>query len=94
MKTEVYSWRLSGELKSELEREARLRKASVSSVLELAIRDWLKKGAVHGKEDEEEQRRLHAAAANCLGTFTGRDSHRAESARKSVRQRLGRRYAR
>ena len=44
MRTEVYSWRLSGELKSDLEREARLRKVPVSSVLETAVRDWLKKG--------------------------------------------------
>lgn len=93
MKTEVYSWRLSSELKSELEREARLRKAPVSSVLELAIRNWLKKRAVSGDEDEE-QRRLHEAAAKSVGALAGRHSRRSEAMRKLVRQRLARRYAR
>jgi hypothetical protein len=93
MKTEVYSWRLSSDLKSELEREARIRKASVSSVLDLAVRDWLGKTA-EPREELDEQRRLHAAAAACVGTFTGRNPHRAETARASIRQRLGRRYGR
>jgi predicted transcriptional regulator len=93
MKTEVYSWRLSSELKSELEREARLRKASVSSVLDVAIRNWLKKSAVSDDEDEE-QRRLHEVAAKSLGALAGRNPRRSETARKLVRQRLGRRYAR
>jgi len=93
MKTEVYSWRLSSELKSELEREARLRKACVSSVLDVAIRNWLKKSAASDDEDEE-QRRLHAAAAKSVGALAGRNPHRSETARKLVRQRLGQRYAR
>jgi hypothetical protein len=93
MKTEVYSWRLSSELKSELEREARLRKASVSSVLDIAIRNWLKKSAVSDDEDEE-QRRLHEAAAKSLGALAGQNPRRSETTRKLVRQRLGRRYAR
>src|SRR5260370_1329008 len=41
MKSEVYSWRGSPDLKSSLEREARLPKASVSMVLEVAARGWL-----------------------------------------------------
>ena len=44
MKSEVYSWRVSTELKSGLEREARRRKISVSAVLDLAAREWLKTG--------------------------------------------------
>ena len=40
MRTEVYSWRLSDELKSDLERESRLRQVPVSSVLEAAVRAW------------------------------------------------------
>jgi hypothetical protein len=93
MKTEVYSWRLSSELKSDLEREARLRKLSVSSVLDLAVRDWLKKSDGDPAENET-QRKLHAAAASCLGVLAGRNPRRAESARKSIRERLRRRYAR
>src|SRR6266851_2146287 len=43
MKTEVYSWRLAGELKSDLERQARLRRVPVSSILDTAVREWLQK---------------------------------------------------
>jgi post-segregation antitoxin (ccd killing protein) len=93
MKTEVYSWRLSGELKSDLEREARLRKVAVSSVLETAVRDWLKKSNTDAPDDQA-QRKLHTAAARCLGVLAGLTSRRAETAREVVRKRLRRRYAR
>ncbi len=95
MRTEVYSWRLSGELKSDLEREARLRKMPVSAVLETAVRDWLelKKGYTDGTEDEA-QRRLHAAAANCFGAIAGGNPYRAETARALLRERMKRRHAR
>jgi len=93
MRTEVYSWRLSGELKSDLEREARLRQAPVSSVLEAAVRDWLRKGDADASTDEG-QRRLHAAAANCFGVLASGNPRRAETARAELRKRLGRRYAR
>lgn len=93
MKTEVYSWRVSTELKSDLEREARLRKTSVSAMLDLAAREWLKTSAANVAEDEE-QRRLHAAASECLGAFAGRDSRRAERGKQAIRERLRRRYGR
>jgi len=93
MKTEVYSWRLSSEVKSDLEREARERKVPVSSVLDLAVREWLEK---HDADDgdQEAQRRLHAAAANCLGVLARGNSQRSETARAAVRKRLRRRDAR
>jgi predicted transcriptional regulator len=93
MRTEVYSWRLSDELKSDLERESRLRQVPVSSVLEAAVRDWLKKRDADASEDET-QRRLHAAAASCLGVLASGNPRRAETARAGLRKRLGRRYAR
>ncbi|MFN0170554.1 MAG: hypothetical protein ACKV22_29385 [Bryobacteraceae bacterium] len=93
MSTEVYSWRLSTELKSSLEREARARKKSISAVLHLAVRDWLKQGATNAEEDEE-QHRLHEAAVSCLGTIEGRNSRRAERGRQAIRERLRRRHAR
>ena len=93
MKSAVYSWRLSGELKSDLERQARLRKVPVSSILDDAVRDWLQKN--NGDADgDEAQLRLHAAAARCFAAFAGGDSHRAEKARANIRHRLRRRYAR
>jgi predicted transcriptional regulator len=94
MKTEVYSWRLSDELKSDLEREARLRKVPVSAVLETAVRDWLKKGDPDASEDEA-QERLHTAAANCFGVLTSGNARRSETARETLRTRLRqRRHAR
>ncbi|MGB6775464.1 MAG: hypothetical protein WBD25_06045 [Terriglobales bacterium] len=94
MRSEVYSWRLSGELKSDLEREARLRKVPVSAVLETAVRDWLKKGDPDVSEDEVQQR-LQAAAANCFGVLAGGNAHRSETARETLRTRLRqRRHAR
>ena len=93
MKTEIYSWRLSEELKSDLEREAHLRKVSVSSVLETAVREWLKRSNTDAPDDQA-QRKLHTAAARCLGVLTGLNSRRAETAREVVRSRLRRRYAR
>ena len=93
MKTEVYSWRLSEELKLNLEREAHLRKVSVSSVLETAVRDWLKKSNTDTPDDQA-QGKLHNAAAPCLGVLRGANSRRAETAREVVRRRLRRRYAR
>jgi len=93
MKPEVYSWRLSSELKSDLEREARVRKVSVSAVLETAVRDWLKKGKRNVPEDDV-QRRLHTAAARFFGILASGNARRAETARDELRRRLRRRHAR
>jgi hypothetical protein len=93
MRTEVYSWRLSGELKSDLEREARLRKVPVSAVLESAVRDWLKNSDSTGSEDEA-QRKLRAAADSCFGVLSGGNPRRSETARDALRKRLKRRHGR
>jgi len=93
MKSEVYSWRVSSELKSELERAARLCNKPLSAILDLAVRDWLKKSAADICGDEE-QRKLHQAAARCVGAFAGRTPQRAENARQAIQARLRRRHAR
>jgi hypothetical protein len=94
MKTHVYSWRLSGNLKSELERAARLRRAPVSAVLEQAARAWLSQNAAELADDEETQRKLHAAAERCFGTIEGLGPYDAERVRETVRRRLREKYAR
>ena len=94
MKTEVYSWRLSEELKSDLEREARLRKVPVSAVLETAVRDWLELKKGDTISEDEAQSRLHSAAANCLGAIASGNLRRAETAREVLRERLKRRRVR
>ncbi|HME11915.1 MAG TPA: hypothetical protein VKF79_03565 [Candidatus Acidoferrum sp.] len=93
MKTDVYSWRLSRGLKSEIERAARLKKMRVSAVLDSAVRDWLAKNAEDVAEDEE-QRRLHAAVAPFIGSIRGKNPHRAETAAALIKKSLRRRYAR
>jgi hypothetical protein len=93
MATEVYSWRVSRELKQDLEREARRRKASVSSILDAAAREWLKKSRANISDDEE-QKRLHAAVAPCIGSISGGDPYRSERVSEIVRERLKRRYGR
>jgi hypothetical protein len=92
MKTEVYSWRVSTDLKSGLEREARRRKISLSALLDLAAREWLKKSGAEIQADEEEQLRLHNAASKCFGILAGGDAYRSEKAREAVRQHLCRRH--
>ena len=90
MKTEVYSWRVSTDIKTELEREARRRKTSLSGILDLAAREWLNKSGAEN-EGHEEQMRLQAAAFQCFGAFAGVDAQRSENARQEVRRRLRRR---
>jgi hypothetical protein len=93
MKTEVYSWRVSSELKSDLERAARDRRVPLSSVLEEAARKWLAESAA-SVSDDEAQRKLHAAAEPFIGTLSGLHTADAQSVRKVVRRRLARRYGR
>ena len=87
MKTEVYSWRVSRELKSGLEREARRRKLSLSAVLDLAAVEWLNKSDPES-DSSEEQRRLHASVAKAFGSIEGGDPARSQNVRQSVRERL------
>jgi hypothetical protein len=93
MKTEVYSWRVSSDIKTSLEREARRRKISVSAALDAAAREWLQKNAVTNEEDEEQQR-LRKAASKWLGTLSGGNAQRSVTASIGVRDRLRRRYGR
>ncbi len=92
MKTEVYSWRVSSELKSDLERQARLRQTPVSAVLEQAVRTWLNQPP--DSTDAMEQQKLHEAAAQSFGIIAGNDGSRSQNASKLVRDRLRRRNAR
>ncbi len=59
-KSEVYSWRLTPELKAELEAAARAEKVSVADLLAQAVRAWLgKKTPI--ETDEAKQARINAA---------------------------------
>jgi hypothetical protein len=93
MKTEVYSWRLSTDTKTRLEREARRRRISLAAVLDLAAEEWLKTNA-SGNDNDAEQRRLQRAALKCFGSLASGDTLRSENAGNTVRRRLQRRYGR
>jgi hypothetical protein len=89
MKTEVYSWRVSPDVKTELEREARRRKISLSAALDLAAREWLLKTS-SANEDDEGQYRLKKAASRWLGALASGDAQRSEKVSQTVRRRLRR----
>ena len=93
MKTEVYSWRVSSDIKTGLEREARRRKISMSAALDLAAREWLRNSGVENEGDEG-QRQLHKAASRWLGALASGNTRRSETAAQSARRRLRQRYGR
>ena len=93
MKSEVYSWRLSPDLKADLEHVARQERVSVSRLLERIAREWLK-ARPSAADDEAEQERLRAIAMRYVGTIQGGDPDRAAEAGKRVRELLARKYGR
>lgn len=94
MKTEVYSWRLSPRLKTELEEAARAERKSVSELLEQIARDWLEHSRVRDEDEDERQQRIRAEALKFVGTIQGGNPNRAENARSEVRSRIARRHGR
>jgi hypothetical protein len=93
MKSEVYSWRLSPELKWALEEAARRERVSVSRLLERIAREWLKTQPWVA-EDEAEQARIRAAAAPYIGSISGDDPELSEKVRERVIERLAKKYPR
>jgi hypothetical protein len=91
MKTEVYSWRLSPHLKSQLQEAARAEQKSVSDLLEEIVKSWLQHARGQSDSEEERQRRVREAALKCAGTIEG-SPDLAENARSEVRARIARRH--
>lgn len=91
-KTEVYSWRISSEVKSALEEEASAKGISIAQLLDGIVQAWLKDGSADGDEQALQQR-LHAAAETVIGSIHGGDPHRAEQARSRIRGKLRRHHA-
>ena len=92
MKTEVYTLRMSRDLKEALESEARREKVSVAALLDRGARQLLQKDSAQGTGDDAEQRRLHAQARKAIGKIAGVNPVRTESARSLIRERLARRH--
>ena len=93
MRSEVYSWRLSRELKEDLEHAARREGVSLSRLLERIARDWLQQRSA-AADDEAEQERIRARAMRFVGSIQGGDPDRAAKARERVREVLARKYGR
>lgn len=85
-KSEVYSWRLSTELKMKLEAAARDEKTSVGAVLDRVVREWLDARKPSDEEDAEQQRRLHKRAQQAIGTVSIKV---ASATNKEVRKVMG-----
>ncbi|MDH3604952.1 MAG: hypothetical protein OEU26_35560 [Candidatus Tectomicrobia bacterium] len=83
-KTEVYSWRVSPELKTALEDAARVEGMSVALLLDRIVTAWLAGASADGDE-EDVQQRLYIAAERAIGTIHGGDPRRAEHARNRSR---------
>lgn len=66
-KSEVYSWRLSTELKTKLEAAARDEKTSIGTILDRVVREWLNARPSSEDDDVDEQRRLHKRARKAMG---------------------------
>jgi hypothetical protein len=72
MKSETFSWRLSLDLKADLEHAARQQGVSVSRLLERIAREWLK-ARLGAADDEAEQERIRASAMRFIGTLRSGD---------------------
>lgn len=86
-RSDVYSWRVATEVKAALEQEARREGQSVGGLLERIVLGWLRARRA-GPDGDDEQARLHAAAAKTFGAIAGRDPDRSAAVRAAVRRRL------
>ncbi len=86
-KSEVYTWRVSPEVKGGLEEIARRERRSVSQVLDEIVTEHLQADAQESSAEGDQQRRLHNRAARFAGRLSG-DPDRAANARGRVRTRL------
>jgi hypothetical protein len=92
-KSEVYSWRVSRDLKMALEAAALEEGISVAKLLERIAREWLDQRAAARPDDELEQERLRASAMRFVGILRSGDPDRSTMVRQRVRERLTKRRA-
>ena len=91
-KTDVYSWRLSSARKAALEDAARSERTSLSKLLDRATDEWMRNRRARTGRDDEEQRRLRAAATRFVGTLRGGDPSRSRQARMRLKSKLAQRH--
>ncbi|HXF13402.1 MAG TPA: hypothetical protein VN517_09625 [Terriglobales bacterium] len=90
MKSEVYSWRLTPEMKTRLESEARRSGKSLAEVLEEISANWLDERA--GTYADENDLRTRKRIMETVGTIRGGDPHRASRSKELVREIIRRKY--
>jgi hypothetical protein len=83
-KTEVYSWRLSPEVKRSLEDEARRRSVTLAEMLDQIAQEFLSR-RTHA---DDAQDRIRAVARRWIGSISGGGARRSEQVRELVRERL------
>lgn len=88
MKTAVYSWRVSVEMKGALEEEARSRGESLAVLLDEIATAWLQAQRAANANDRRFEARLRARAARTFGAVSGGNPDRASRARVELRRRL------
>ena len=88
VKSEVYSWRVSPDVKTALELEARREGIAVAALLDRMAEEWLAPRRSSADSGEAEQMRRHAVAARSFGALAGGNPRRAERARPAIRRRL------
>jgi hypothetical protein len=91
MKSEVYSWRLTPEMKTRLESEARRSGKSVAEVLEQISANWLDARAA--SYDNEMEGKIRKRIMATVGTIRGGDPHRASRSKELVREIIRRKHA-
>lgn len=83
-KSEVYSWRLSPEVKRSLEDEARRRSVTLAEMLDQIAHEFLARRT----RPDDAQDRVRAAARRWIGSISGGGARRSERVRELVRDQL------
>jgi hypothetical protein len=86
MKTEVYSWRVSAQRKTELESEARREGKSLAGLLDQITSHWLDQRRNERNGDEAEQAAIRRRVMATVGSIHGGDPARSERASQLVRE--------
>ena len=92
-KSEVYSWRVSPQMKRALEEAARREKQSVSALLDRIVAEAFRNG-LRGRDESEAgvQERLHAAGRASIGKLKSGQRDRSERVRDLVERKLRQRH--
>ncbi len=94
-KSEVYSWRVSPQMKRALEEAARRENQSVSALLERIVSRAFRDGTAGQPEKEIAlQKRLHAAGMASIGQLNGGRRDRSTRVRQDLRRKLRRQHDR